>query len=46
MFMDGNRLDWCTLHVDVPYFHSEVIAGKYVSAIVGKPHIGYRGYNL
>ncbi len=44
--MDGNGLDRCALHIDVPYLDCEVIAGKYVSAIVGKPDIRYGRYDF
>lgn len=39
--MDGNRLDWLLLHVDVPNLDGEVIARKNVSSIVRKSDIGY-----
>lgn len=40
VFVDGDRLDWLTLHVDVPDFDSQVITGENVAAVVGEADVG------
>ena len=46
VLVDGNCLDWLTLHVHVPDLDSEVITGKNVATIVTKANIRDGGDDL
>jgi hypothetical protein len=40
VLVDGDSLDWLSLHVDIPDLDGQIVPRHNVAAVVGESHVG------